>query len=361
MSKLKRLFSFSSVSEKPAEDEEDLRSLDEYEIYCSPFNSLHSTDEVDGDSLSLPRGRHQLVIKRSDKEIYTQEVIIRQPPSLIREPIQDRGIAGLSSTWRLALDKVGGKIYTTNNQGCGQYSVYSLSEGKGKPLMTVNCSHIWNMRGIAVDDSENVYLSGDHKIQKYDSEGKLVGSFGCSDPGSAWHQCNDPNGLCCHEGRVYVCDSRNQRIQVLSLDLEYLGVVGAASSLAHPEDLVFDDEGRMHVLDSNKLSIVVFDSEGTHLHDVTFPDSAMLFPVSVCMINANYYVSDLTKSQIAVFSPAGKLLHQIFMRSKEEVMEDVDGFVHVDCSVTQRPVGLAVDPDGYIYVSNIDSKEIQVY
>ena len=361
MDRLKRVFSFSNVSKKS--EEEDLRSLDEYEIYCS-LNSSYTAEEVDGEAApatSLQRGRHQLVIKRSHKEVFTQEIFIHQPPSLIQGPIHERSMSGLSSTWRLAVDKTGERIYATNNEGCGEYSIFSLSKGKGELVKTVQCSFIWNIRGIAVDDSENVYLSGDHKIQKYDRDGNLVASFGWSEPGSALYQCNDPNGLYCCGGRVYVCDSRNQRIQVLSEDLEHLSVVGGASDLVHPEDLVFDHKGQMHVLDSGKLSIVVFDSEGTYLHDVTFPDDVMLFPVSVCIINDNYYVSDLEKSHIAVFSPAGKLLHQISVCSKEEVMEDVDGFVHVDNSVLQRPMGLAVDFDGYIYVSNIDSKEIQVF
>lgn len=356
MNKLKKLFS------TPKKAPDDLRSLDEYEIYCSPsLTSSYSAEDPSSSSPSMQRGRHQLVIKLSDKEVCTQEIFVHQPPSLINEPIYDRTIRGLSGTWRLALDKQGEKIYTTNNTGCGAYSVFSLHEGKRELLKNVQCVYIWNIRGIAVDDSENVYLSGDHKIQKYDDEGQLVASFGWCEPGSAWYQCNDPNGLCCYDERVYVCDSRNQRVQVLSSNLEYLGCVGDVSYLVHPEDLEFDDKGRMHVLDSGKRAVVVFDSEGGHLYDVTFPEDEMLFPVSMRMIAGNYYVSDLNKSHIAVFATTGKLLHKILVQSKEEVMEDVDGFVHVDSSISQRPVGLAVDFDGYIYVSNIDSKEIQVF
>ena len=361
MKRLKRLF--STEPKKPAE-EDDLKSLKEYEIYCSPCNSSFSSEEPDGDALtcSLQRGRHQLVVKRSEKEIFTQEIFIHQPPSLICEPIYDRTITGPDPTWRIALDKAGEKMYTTNNEGCGAYSIFALSNGgKGQLLKTVQCSYIWNIRGIAVDSSENVYLSGDHKVQKYDAEGTLIGSFGWYEPGSAWYQFNDPNGLCCCEDRVYICDSRNQRVQVLSLDLEHLGVVGNSTCLTHPEDLSVDEHGHIHVLDSGRLAIVVFDSDGTYLHSIAFPDDIMLFPVSLCMIVGNYYVSDLAKSLIAVFSPAGELLHQISLRSREEVMEDTDGFVHVDCSVLQRPLGLAVDMDGYIYVSNVDSKEIQVF
>lgn len=356
MSKLK-WFLLSVFSKGSAEKAEGLKALDEYEIYCSGKFASHSTEE----SVEMPaekRGRYQFTVKVSDKEI-TQQVFIRQPPSLITHPIYT--IPGLTGTWRLALDKHGESIYATNNSGCGTYSVFSLLEGKGQLVRTVQCSDIWNIRGIAVDASDNVYLSGDHKIQKYDHEGQLVSSFGSSEPGSAWYQCNDPNGLCCYEDRLYVCDSCNQRVQVLSLDFEHLGVVGDASCLKHPEDLEFDSEGHMHVLDSGSTSVVVFDSEGSHLHDVNLPEADLRFPVSVRMVAGNYYISDLAKSHIAVLSSAGELLHRVKVQSREEVMEEVDGFVYVTGSSLQRPVGLAVDSDGYIYVSNVDSKEIVVF
>lgn len=354
MNKLKRLFSKSS--EKPPDE---LKGLDDYEIYCSP---LACSYEDDTDSVSsLQRGRHKLVTKIGDMEVLTQEVFIRQPPSLIREPIYTRTMTGFESTWRLAIDQRRGNIYTTNNAGCGAYSILSLHEGQGHLMKTVNCQYIWNIRGIAVDDSENVYISGDHKVQKYDPDGRLVASFGWCEPGPALYQCNDPNGVVCSGGCVYVCDSQNSRIQVLSTELDHLETIDDGSHLVHPEDLEFDSKGRMHVLDSGNCSIVVFDSEGGYVYHLNLPEDETLFPVSLCMVDGNYYVSDLSKSHIAVFGPSGELLHKILVQSREELMEDEDGFVHVDTSSMQRPVGLAVDYNGYIYVSNIDSREIQVF
>lgn len=356
MNKLKRLFTGKN-SAKPLDR---LKDLDDYEIYCSPLDSSYE-EGTDLNVSSLQRGRHKLVIKISDVEVLTQEVFIRQPPSLIREPIYTRTMRGFESTWRLAIDQRRGNIYTTNNAGCGAYSILSLHEGQERLMKTVKCQYIWNIRGIAVDDSENVYITGDHKLQKYDSDGKLMASFGWYEAGSASYQLNDPNGVVCFGGCVYVCDSRNSRIQVLSMELEHLESIDSGSRLVHPEDLEFDSKGRMHVLDSGNLSVVVFDSEGGYLYHVNLPEDEALFPVSLSMVDGNYYVSDLSKSHIAVFSPSGELLHKIMVQSREVLMEDEDGYLHVNVSTTQRPLGLAVDYNGYIYVSNIDSREIQVF
>ena len=359
MSRLKRLFSRSS--EKPVDK---LKDFDDYEIYCSPPPPYEEETDSGVPSLQvspLQRGRHKVVVKVSDVEVLTKEVFIRQPPSLIQRPIYPRTMSGFDSTWRLAIDQGRGNIYTTNNAGSGAYSILSLQEGQERLMKTVNCQYIWNTRGIAVDDSENVYVSGDHKVQKYDADGKLVASLGWYEAGTAWYQFNDPNGMMCYEGCVYVCDSRNRRIQVLSTDLEHLGSIDNGSHLSHPEDLEFDSKGCMHVLDSGNLSIVVFDSEGCYLYHVNLPEEESLFPVSLTMVDGNYYVSDLSKAHIAVFSPSGELLHKILVQSKEDLTEDEDGFVHISIGSTQRPLGLAVDYNGYIYVSNIDSGEIQVF
>lgn len=335
------MFSFSS-SEKQESDEKSLESDD---IYYSPLSSSYSEDGS--------------IAPATSSSIHSRLKSVTDPTSSLS--VYPRAMTGFPGTWRLAIDKLGERLYTTNNNGIGAYSILSLQKGSEKLIKTVQCQHIWNIRGIAVDDLENVYLSGDHKIQKYDAEGNLVASFGWSEPGSAWYQCNDPNGLCCYMERVYVCDSRNKRIQVLSSDLEHLGSIDGGTHLSHPEDLEFDSKGRLHVLDSEDHSVIVFDAEGNHLYDVKFPENEMPFPVSMKMIAGNYYVSDLSKLHVAVLSSAGELLHKIMVVSREELTEDVDGFVHVFTSTMQRPLGLAVDFNGYIYVSNIDSKEIQIF
>ena len=366
---MKRALRSLFLGKRPEDSKEDLSSLDEYEIYCSPLPlrsgplPLRSASYTEGMEVvsSLQRGRQKLIIKHSDALVLTQEVFIRQPPSLIKQPIYARTMSGLDGTWRLAIDQERGRVYTTNNAGSGAYSILSLEEGEGQLVKTVDCQYIWNIRGIAVDDSENVYITGDHKVQKYNADGHLVASFGWYEPGDSKYQLNDPNGLTYYGESVYVCDSNNQRIQVLSADLQYQGSIEGGAHLAHPEDVVFDGKGRMHVLDSGNLSIAVFDAEGSYDYHIDLPEDETLFPVSLRLLDGNYYISDLGKSHIAVLTPTGQLLHKILVQSREELMEDVDGFVHVDSSTMQRPVGLAVDCNGYIYVSNIDSREIQVF
>ncbi len=372
--KLSRMFSKDSS--------EDTKSRDECDFYSYPPYALSPKQKE----------HHQLFFKASNSEKFRQNVFISRP-FCAYEPIHSLTIGGLEETWRLAIDKSGEKIYSTNNAaGNAVYYVLTLKKDREQVLRSVQCQYISNVRGIAVDDSDNVYVCGDHKVQKYDSADVLVASFGWDEPGGAWYQCNDPNGLFFHKGYLYVCDSRNKRIQVLSaIDLAYVSSIGVGSdkpvggsddsdseesgcdggdaddsgggsNLVHPEDIDFDADGNMHVLDSGNLSVVVFDSHRKYSHSIALPDTQVEFPVSLRIISGHYYISDLSKSHIGVFSLAGEYIHKVMIQSEEEMEdEDEDGFVHVVASALQRPIGMAVDGNGIVYVSNIDSKEIQIF
>lgn len=72
---------------------------------------------------------------------------------------------------------------------------------------------------IAVDDAGNVYVldSGNHRIQKFDPQGKFLDSFGRQGQGPGEFQ--HPQSLDIDaEGFMYVSDSGNQKLQILKPD-----------------------------------------------------------------------------------------------------------------------------------------------
>jgi hypothetical protein len=80
-------------------------------------------------------------------------------------------------------------------------------------------------RGIAFSKRNELYISdtpymNDHSIHMMDFNLNLIKSFGKS--GKDNREFYFPIGLVCKNDRLYVCDNGNQRIQILSLDLEYV-------------------------------------------------------------------------------------------------------------------------------------------
>jgi DNA-binding beta-propeller fold protein YncE len=72
---------------------------------------------------------------------------------------------------------------------------------------------------IALDEEDNVYVldSGNHRIQKFDPQGKFLASFGRQGQGPGEFQ--HPQSLDIDaEGFMYVSDSGNQKVQILKPD-----------------------------------------------------------------------------------------------------------------------------------------------
>lgn len=73
-------------------------------------------------------------------------------------------------------------------------------------------------KGLAVDSQGHVYVAEavEHRIQIFERGGRYLMDFG--EPGAGPGAFAMPAGLTMHEDRLYVCDSRNGRVQVF----EYL-------------------------------------------------------------------------------------------------------------------------------------------
>lgn len=108
---------------------------------------------------------------------------------------------------------------------------------------------------IAKDPDEHLYIGeygANDRIQKFTKEGKHLMSFGSFGTGPG--QFQRPSGIVWHEGRVYVADSVNNRIQVFTEEGAFeraMGVVhqGEPVPLHLPYDLVLDHKEQLLVVE----------------------------------------------------------------------------------------------------------------
>jgi DNA-binding beta-propeller fold protein YncE len=192
-------------------------------------------------------------------------------------------------------------------------------------------------------------------------------SFGTCGSGSG--QLQGPHGIdIAPDGRIYVADSGNHRIVVLSPVGEVLtswgsfGDVnigtGQAGTFNEPWDLAFDGvRGWIYVADTWNHRIQKFDLDGNPItmwgYGAYDPESTDPFglwgPRGIAVDErGRVFVADTGNKRILVFTENGSFLSQI-------------GQGGMDPGEFEEPVGLAVDGNGLLYVADTWNQRIQVF
>ncbi len=239
-------------------------------------------------------------------------------------------------------------------------------------------------RGLAVGPEGNIYVvdSDNHRVQVLNAQGTLLHAWGSQCDLSTGQGCIDPDGdgplmpgdgqflepwgiAVSGDGRVYVADTWNHRLQVFDADGTFLvkwGSYGQTLSEAHlfygPRDVAVDASGRVLVTDTGNKRIVVYDREGRLLDQWGGPGNGpgqLEEPVGLAVALANgldpggaLYVSDTWNQRVQVFDGDGAFLHQW---SVEAWYGD---------SVTNKPY-LAVDGLGRVYITDPEGALVAVF
>jgi len=118
---------------------------------------------------------------------------------------------------------------------------------------------------VPLDASIVVADAGSHQIVRFSAAGELLGRIGSR--GWAAGQFNFPIAVeCDEEGRLYVCDSLNFRVQILTLEGAVLGTIGSLGNrpgdLSLPKGVALDSDGQIYLVDAHFENVQIFDREG---------------------------------------------------------------------------------------------------
>ncbi len=188
----------------------------------------------------------------------------------------------------------------------GRFTLGERGTGPGRFIKPV---------GLAVDGEGNLYVadSGNHRIQKFDSEGEFIAEVGSL--GDDEGEFNEPWGVAVDtEGNLYVADTWNNRIQKFDRDLNFLTQWGQpASDLLNPKpydfwgprDVATDAEGNVWVADTGNGRVLKFAGDGTFLASLGEPGSEtrqLREPVGIEIApNGDILVADAWNSRIQQF------------------------------------------------------------
>ena len=285
----------------------------------------------------VSRGRHKLHVQVNDKEINGSPftVTVYPDPKQLGNPV--RTVTGLVGPCGIAFNNREEMIVS-------EWRAHRLSilDTRGQKIRTFGSPgdsphQMIHPGGIATDDSGNIYVSSQHKLQKFTSTGELIKCVGRK--GGKEGEFDDPRGLTLRDNLVYVCDRNNNRIQVFDLDLNFVRSIGSHGSgrgeFDEPFDVKFDTAGNMYVADGR---VQVMDSSGRFIRE--FGRGKLSGPSGLLIADKYVYVSDFRGDCIVVYVISGQYVTSFGRRSENEgefrgpycITSCVDGFIHVcDC------------------------------
>lgn len=113
-------------------------------------------------------------------------------------------------------------------------------------------------------------------------------------------------------GELFVVDSGNQRIAVISEDGRFMMAFGGPGSgraeLVTPRSIAVAPSGQVYVADPGKGAVLVFDGLGSYLYTIADQSKTSFKPVSLkADRNGNIFVFDEVTSKFRVYDQMGKL------------------------------------------------------
>ena len=289
---------------------------------------------------AVSRGQHKLHVQVNDREINGSPftVTMHPDPTQLGRPV--RLMTGLNRPYSIAFNKCGEMIVSE----CGGHRV-SIFDIRGQKIQTIG-SHgdspdqMVSPSGIAIDDTDNIYVSSCNKLQKFTSNGELIKCVGKR--GWKEGEFNDPHGVTLYDNQVYVCDRNNNRIQVFDLDLNFVRSIGSygrrRDEFNIPLDMRFDTAGNMYVADNGNDRVQVMDSSGHFIRSFGQGGEGKLHGPSGLHIAGKYmYVPDLDGNNILVYEISGQFVTSFGRLGQEEgefhglrfIASSPDGFIHL--------------------------------
>lgn len=150
-----------------------------------------------------------------------------------------------------------------------------------------------------------------------------------------------PYGVAMHDGRVYVCDT-NATVTVFDLKAKTFGFLKGAlgpGMLRQPVNISITADGTKYVSDPVRGQVVAFAADDTYLKAYGTPGDWK--PVDAVAFGDRLYVADVR----------GGLVHVFDLASGEKVL--AFGDQGEPQSRLDRPTNLAVDTQGFLYVTDL--------
>lgn len=234
----------------------------------------------------------------------------------------------------------------------------------GRPLASWGEDRFAMPHGLAVDHEDNVWLTdvGLHQVYKCSHDGNLLLTLGERGvPGDDSAHFNCPTDVAAApDGSFYVSDGYgNTRVMKFASDGRFLfqwGTKGnSPGEFDLPHAITLDADGRVYVADRNNARVQIFDGDGRYVSEWKDPALGRPYDIAVGR-DGTAFVADggdqpdipPDRSGVAVVRPDGT------------VLERFGRFGHYDGEFAMAH-DIAVARDGSVYVGDITGMRVQKF
>lgn len=184
----------------------------------------------------------------------------------------------------------------------------------GSPLGSFGTGLLLRPTGIARDAASGQVFVVDthaHDIKVFDDHGKLLRRIGRR--GTAEGEFNSPTHITLSHNKLYVSDTLNARIQVLSLEGAAISAVGKRGlylgNLTRPKGVAVGGDGNIHVVESYYDHLLVYDKAGKFLLPIGGTGNAVgqfYLPAGAWSDDqGRIYVADMYNGRVIIFQYLG--------------------------------------------------------
>jgi len=216
--------------------------------------------------------------------------------------------------------------------------------------------------GLATDSDCNVYVADGttRRILVFDQDGGFLKALG----GQQWferlsHIAVDREGVTVYAVDTGGIDTDAHQIRVFDVEsgehLYDIGQRGAQDGQFNlPRDIEFGTDGRLYVVDGGNFRVQVLEKDGTWVRSIgtlgrRYGQFARPKGIAVDP-DGNVYVSDAAHGNFQIFDVQGQLL--LFVGSRSE---------RLDRATYMLPAGIDVDEDGRVYMVDQYFRKLDVY